>query len=50
MGKTSFFEPDDEASGLAMLFVVVMNLLEVGANVGYLFFIPKRDKKTRQHK
>jgi hypothetical protein len=26
MGKTSFFEPDDEATQLATLFVVVVNL------------------------
>jgi hypothetical protein len=38
MGKTSFFEPNNKALGLAMLFVVVVNLLEVGTNVDHLFF------------
>lgn len=46
----SFFEPDDKALGFDMIFIVVVNLPEVDANVGHLFLIPKRDKKIRQHK
>lgn len=38
IGNISFFEIDVEASGLDMLFVMVVNALEVGANVGHLFF------------
>jgi hypothetical protein len=37
MGKTSFFEPDDEVSRLVMLFIVVdVNSQKVGPNVGHL--------------
>jgi hypothetical protein len=50
MGSTSFFEFDDEALGLAMLFVAVMNSPEVSVIVGYSFFYSWEILKTRQHK
>jgi hypothetical protein len=45
MGRISFFKLDDETLKLAMLFVKVMSLPEVGANVGHLFLILKRYQK-----
>jgi hypothetical protein len=45
MGRTSFFELDDEVPRLVMLFFVVVNSLEVGANVGHSFLTPKGNKK-----
>jgi hypothetical protein len=40
MGTTSFFELDDEVSGLVMFFVVVVNSTKVDVNVVHSFFIP----------
>jgi hypothetical protein len=39
IGRMSFFELGDEVLKLVMLFIMVMSSPEVGANVGYLFFI-----------
>lgn len=50
MGNIYLSEVDDEPSGLAMVYVVAMNLPKLGINVGHMFFIYERDKKTRQHK
>jgi hypothetical protein len=50
IGNISFFEIDVKASGLDMLFVMVVNAPEVGTNVGHLFFDSFRISKTRQHK
>jgi hypothetical protein len=45
MGNIYLSEVDDEPSGLAMVYVVAMNLPKLGINVGHMFFIYERDKK-----
>jgi hypothetical protein len=41
MGRISFPELDDKTSKLVMLFIKVVNSIEVGANIGHLFLIPE---------